>query len=93
MVTAEIPECSEEFRYRWRESGTRKESKSVGIPSAILKEQKVIVTYSAIQLESDLIRKETTSTLNSFWQCRLYFRNNKSTLVVIAHIKVVSKSG
>ena len=58
MVTAEIPECSEEFRYKWRESDTRdgKESNLVPISREYLKDHRFMVIYSAL-LGQNLIRK------------------------------------
>ena len=56
MVTAEIPECSENFRYKWRESGTNKDSKSFRIFFSYLKKNQFIVIYSTI-IATDLIRK------------------------------------
>ena len=58
MVTAEIPECSEDFRYKWKQSDTRDgtESKPAVVPFKYLKDHQFMVIYAAIK-GPDLIRK------------------------------------
>ena len=58
MVTAEIPECSEDFKYKWKEPDNTNEEEInfATISREYLEDHKFMVIYAAIK-GPDLIRK------------------------------------